>query len=94
MVSIIMPSYNGEKFIAKAIQSVIDQTYTDWELIVIDDCSSDGTRKVLEGFSDSRIKKHYNFSNQGIAYTRNRGLELAKGDYIALLDDDDVYDKD
>ena len=93
-VSVIMPAYNGEKFIGEAIQSIIDQTYQNWELIVIDDCSKDGTLDVIRQFDDQRIVLYQNDENKGIAFGTNLGIEKSTGDYIALLDDDDVAMKD
>lgn len=94
MVSVIMPAYNGEKFVHQAIESVIMQTYENWELIIIDDGSTDNTVKIIEQFEDKRIRFYKNNVNMGIAYSRNRALYLSKGAYIALLDDDDMYVKD
>ena len=93
LVSVIMPAYNAELYIEEAINSVISQTITDWELFVIDDCSTDEsvqTAKRLEN-NDSRITVIKNDVNMGVAKTRNRGIELAKGQYIAFLDSDDVW---
>lgn len=96
LVSVIMPAYNAEKYIAEAIQSVISQTYTNWELFVLDDCSTDGTAEIAEGFAnaDSRIHLLQNPQNMGVAKTRNRGFDIAKGEWIALLDSDDVWHVD
>lgn len=76
LVSVIMPAYNAEKYIAEAIQSVISQTYTNWELFVLDDCSTDGTAEIAEGFAnaDSRIHLLQNPQNMGVARTRNLSL--------------------
>lgn len=74
LVSIIMPSWNTERFIAETIQSVIDQTYTNWELIIVDDCSSDNTDEVVASFKDKRIKYLHNEKNSGAALTRNKAL--------------------
>ena len=67
LVSIIMPSWNTERFIAETIQSVLDQTYTNWELIIVDDCSSDNTDEVVASFKDERIKYLHNKKNSGAA---------------------------
>lgn len=93
LVSVIMPAYNAERFIVEAINSVINQTITDWELIVIDDCSSDETLEIIRTYSknDKRIQAVANDRNMGVARTRNRGLELACGKYVALLDSDDYW---
>lgn len=91
LVSIIMPSWNTERFIAEAIQSVLDQTYTNWELIIVDDCSSDNTDEVVASFKDERIKYLHNKKNSGAALTRNKALREAKGEWIAFLDSDDLW---
>lgn len=93
LVSIIMPAYNAEKFIEQAILSVQNQTVKDWELLVIDDCSTDSTIEIVEKIKsmDSRIKLLKNKENLGSAKTRNYGFELARGKYVALLDSDDYW---
>ena len=91
LVSIIMPSWNTERFIAETIQSVIDQTYTNWELIIVDDCSMDNTDEVVASFKDERIKYFHNERNSGAALTRNRAMREAKGELIAFLDSDDLW---
>lgn len=93
LVSVIMPAYNSEAFISEAIRSVMEQTYTNWELLVIDDASSDSTCKVIQKFSraDDRIHILRNDSNQGTHQTRNKGIEAASGDFIAFLDADDLW---
>lgn len=95
-VSVIMPAYNVEKYIGEAISSVRSQTYANWELIILDDCSTDHTAEVAERFVslDSRIRLLHNPQNMGVARTRNRGLDLAEGQWIALLDSDDVWHSD
>lgn len=94
LVSIIMPVYNGEKFIKYAIESVLSQTYENWEMIVIDDASTDNSMKVVKEYRDCRIHIYSNLYNRGIAYTRNYGLTLCQGEYISLLDDDDIISND
>lgn len=93
LVSVIMPAYNSEAFISEAIQSVIYQTYTNWELFVIDDASSDSTPQIIQEFSntDDRIHFFKNVSNKGTHEARNKGIEAAKGDFIAFLDADDQW---
>lgn len=91
MISIIMPSYNSEKYIKKSIESVIKQTYIFWELIIIDDCSSDNTINIISEFKDERIRLIQNTENSGAAISRNKGLKLAKGKYVAFLDSDDIW---
>ena len=93
LVSVIMPAYNTERFIAEAIDSVIRQTVTDWELIVINDSSDDATREIVKRYVKkyARIHLYENAQNLGVAKTRNRGLELCNGRYVALLDSDDYW---
>ena len=92
-VSVIMPAYNAERFIEEAIGSVIRQTVQDWELLVIDDGSTDATVAVVEKLArtDSRITLLRNEVNMGVAKTRNRGLDLCRGRFAALLDSDDIW---
>lgn len=89
-VSVIMPLYNAEKFVGKAIESVLEQTYKDFELIIINDGSTDNSWSIVQEYNDKRICLINNSENLGIAATRNRGIEIAKSEYIALLDDDDI----
>ena len=93
LVSIIIPAFNSEKFIARTIESVQEQTYTHWELIITDDSSSDKTVTIIREFQekDSRIKLYENTRNYGAAITRNRCLENATGRFIAFLDSDDLW---
>ena len=94
IVSVIMPSFNTGRFIKEAINSVINQTYTNWELIIVDDCSNDDTNEIINSFEDSRIKYLKNDTNMGAAICRNRALKEAKGKWIAFLDSDDLWKKD
>ena len=96
LCSVIMPTYNSEKYIEIAIRSVLAQTYGDIELIVVDDCSSDNTTYILEKLTClySRIKYFKLDKNSGCAYARNFGLEKSQGEYIAFLDSDDSWTKD
>lgn len=94
LVSVVMPAYNGEKYIGEAIESVLNQTYSNWELVIVEDCSTDGTLKVIRGYRDERIKLFCNTEHIGIAATTNRAIENSRGKYIALLDDDDVSEKE
>lgn len=89
-VSILMPVYNAEPYLPEAIQSMLNQTYTDFELIILDDCSTDNSPAVVQTFSDTRIKYHRNEVNFGLANNLNTGLKLAKGKYIARMDGDDI----
>lgn len=91
-VSIIIPCYNAEKYIAETIQSVMNQTYTNWEMIIINDGSTDNSVTILNQFlkEDNRIQL-INKSNSGVSDTRNKGLEIAQGDFVTFLDADDVW---
>lgn len=93
LVSIIMPAYNSEKYIENSIRSVLKQSYRNFELIIIDDCSSDHTLDIVSNFAeqDERIKFFSNPINLGVAKTRNFGVEIASGDWIAFLDSDDLW---
>lgn len=92
LVSVIMPSYNSEKYIYNSIKSVLGQTYKNLELIIVDDCSKDKTVDIIKSFGDERIRLFINEVNQGAALTRNKALREAKGKYIAFLDSDDIWD--
>lgn len=92
LVSVIMPSFNTARFIPESIKSVQSQSYKNWELIIIDDCSSDNTDDVIQPFlSDDRIRYLKNEKNNGAAVSRNRALREAKGKWIAFLDSDDLW---
>jgi teichuronic acid biosynthesis glycosyltransferase TuaG len=93
LVSIITPSYNSLRFLPQTVQSIISQTYTNWEWIIVDDFSTDGTIEYLENLSsgDSRIKPIFLEANQGAAYARNLAIQNASGKYIAFLDSDDLW---
>lgn len=93
LVSIIIPSYNASKYIKETIESVLNQTYQNWEMIIIDDDSNDTSRDIIEQYieKDKRIKPLYNEKNIGAAQSRNKGIELSKGEYIAFLDSDDLW---
>jgi glycosyltransferase involved in cell wall biosynthesis len=92
MVSIIMPAYNCEKYIHNAIRSVINQSFTDWELIVVDDGSTDNTPRVVQEFVDSRILFFRHEKNRGAGAARNTAIAKAHGEWGALLDADDMWD--
>lgn len=93
LVSIIMPSYNTANYISESINSVINQSYKNWELIIVDDCSTDNTDEVIKDFlKDSRIKYLKNKENSGAAISRNKALKIAKGEWIAFLDSDDLWE--
>lgn len=87
LVSVIMPSCNTGRFIEESIQSVINQTYKNWELLIVDDCSTDDTDEVVKRFNDNRIKYIKNEKNRGAAITRNRAIQEANGEWVAFLED-------
>ena len=93
-VSIVIPTYNHANFLVKALQSVLDQTYENWEAIVIDNHSTDETNKVIDKYNDPRIKYLKIFNNGVIAKSRNLGVKTAKAEWIAFLDSDDWWTKD
>ncbi len=89
-LSIIMPVYNAEAYLREAVESILAQSFTDFELIIVEDGSTDNSLDVINSFTDSRIQVLYNNGNQGIVYTRNRGMAAARGRYIAPFDADDI----
>jgi len=89
-VSVILPAYNCEKFIGKAIQSVLQQTLTDFELIIVNDGSTDNTESIILTFTDPRIVYQKNSENKGLIYSLNKAIEIADGKYIARMDADDI----
>ncbi|MFT8320304.1 MAG: glycosyltransferase family 2 protein [Bacillus sp. (in: firmicutes)] len=93
LVSIIMPSYNSRDSIQESIQSILEQTYENWELIIVDDCSTDGTQRLLQmlAMKEKRIQVFCEIENGGAAVARNKALLHAKGRYIAFLDSDDKW---
>ena len=93
LVSIITPVYNSEKYLGETIKSVQDQTYENWEHILVDDCSKDNSEAIIKTYQqkDSRIKYHRLQVNSGAGIARNKAIELAQGDFIAFLDGDDVW---
>ena len=90
LVSVILPVYNGEKFLKSAIDSILEQTYTNFELIIINDGSTDNSESIIRSYKDSRIKYVINDHNIKLIATLNKGIALAKGEYIARMDADDV----
>lgn len=96
LVSIITPTYNCGAFIAETMDSVLAQTYTDWEMIIVDDCSTDDTRSVVEAYQakDSRFIYYCLEQNSGAAVARTKAMELANGEYMAFLDSDDLWTPD
>ncbi len=93
-VSIVIPCYNGKDFIAETLQSVLNQTYTNFEIIIVDDGSTDSTKKIISNYlNDNRVNYCYQ-KNQGVSTARNYGLTLAKGKYVCFLDADDLIEPD
>lgn len=92
-VSIIIPNYNGQKFLEKCLQSIISQTYKDIEIIIVDDCSNDNSINIIQNFQtkDSRIKLIINTINQGVSKTRNIGIKASETEWITTLDSDDYF---
>ena len=89
-ISVIMPVFNAAPFVSAAIGSVLAQTCPDFELIIVDDASTDGSREIIAGFGDERIHKIWQEENLGAAYAKNTGLVVARGEFIAFLDADDI----
>lgn len=89
-VTILIPVYNGERYIAESIKSILDQTYKDFELLIINDGSTDKTNDIIKSFKDIRIRLIENPKNLGLILTRNKGLKESTGEYIAFLDSDDI----
>lgn len=96
LISIVIPAYNAEKYISYTLDSVLNQTYSDFEVIVIDDCSADKTYEIMEKYAelDDRIRIYKNEKNSGVSFTRNFGVSVSNGDYIAFLDSDDMWTPD
>ena len=93
-ISIIVPCFNCERYLSYSLDSILNQSFFDTEVIIIDDCSTDNTRNIINGYKDSRIIIMRNQYNSGPATTRNRGMKIAKGEYIAFCDGDDLWEKD
>lgn len=91
-MSVLLSNYNGDKHLDESISSVLSQTYKDFEFIIVDDASTDSSRKVIENYHDKRIKKYYAEKNRNIAYSLNLALSMASGEYIARIDSDDVWE--
>ncbi|MBI9043084.1 MAG: glycosyltransferase [Anaerolineaceae bacterium] len=90
LISVIMPVYNGEQFLGEAVESILRQTYQNFEFIIIDDCSSDNSLEIINGFKDKRITLIRNNKNFGVAISLNKGIDNSKGEFIARMDADDV----
>lgn len=95
-ISVVMPAYNGERTIGQAIDSVIAQTFEEWELLVVNDRSKDHTKEIILDYAgkDARIRYVENEKNLGVSLTRNKGVSLARGQWIAFLDSDDAWEKE
>lgn len=96
LVSVIMPTYNSGKYIEETIETVKNQTYKNWELIIVDDCSKDNTEEIVNKYinSDNRIKYYKFKTNQGAAKARTKAMEMANGNYMAFLDSDDLWNEE
>ena len=94
LVSIVLPTYNGEKYLSESIESVINQTYKNWELIIVNDCSTDGTLEIIKKYTekDERIKFITNEINSKLPQSLNNGFKLAKGNFYTWTSDDNYYD--
>lgn len=92
LVSIIMPNYNSEKYVEETIKSIISQTYENWELLFVDDCSTDKSVELVRSFGDERIRILQNEVNSGAAVSRNFALREARGKWMAFLDSDDIWE--
>lgn len=90
LISVLLPVYNAESTVAETIDSILCQTFSDFEFIIINDASTDHTEEIILSYKDPRIKYYKNSKNQGIVYTLNRGIDLANGKYIARMDADDI----
>lgn len=89
-VSVVMAVYNGQRFVREAIDSILSQTFSDFEFIIVDDASSDRTPRILDGYQDPRIILVHNPANSGPAISRNKAFGRARGDYVAIQDSDDI----
>jgi glycosyltransferase involved in cell wall biosynthesis len=89
-ITVLMPVYNADRFLAEAINSILNQTFTDFEFLIIDDCSTDNSVNIIKSYNDSRIRFYQNGTNLGISPTLNKGIELAATELIARMDSDDV----
>lgn len=94
MISIVIPSYNSEKYIAKTLESVLAQTYRDFEVLVMNDCSQDQTAEIVEAYAmrDSRLHLVNLSGNKGVSHARNKGVQMASGEWISFLDSDDLWE--
>ena len=90
LITVLMPVYNGEKYLQQAIESILKQTFTDFEFLIINDGSTDNSENIILSYDDSRIRYIKNEENLRLIRTLNKGIELAKGKYIARMDCDDI----
>lgn len=93
-VSVLLPNYNREQYLDESISSVLKQTFDDFELIIVDDASTDASRTIIDSYTDPRIRRHYSEKNRHIAYSLNVALSMAAGEYIARIDSDDIWEPD
>lgn len=89
-VSVLIPVYNGASFLKDTINSILNQSFTDFELILLNDASPDNSEEIIKTFTDSRIKYFHNEQNMGISASRNKLMDLAQGEYMVVMDDDDI----
>ena len=89
-ITVLMPVYNGEKYLREAIGSILNQTFNDFEFLIINDSSTDSTREIILSYDDTRIRLEDNEKNIGLTHSLNKGLRLAKGKYVARMDADDI----
>ncbi len=89
-VDVIIPVYNAEKYIGKTIDSILNQTYQNFNIVIVDDASDDESMNIVHSYNDSRIQVYKNDVNRGIAYSRNRAIDMCRNEYIAILDHDDI----
>ena len=94
IISIVVPVYNAEKFLRRTIENILQQTYEQWELLLVDDASTDGSAAIMKEYESEKIRCFYCEKNHGPAYARNVGLEHAKGRYLAYQDADDLWEAD
>lgn len=93
-ISVIMPVFNSERYVKETIDSILIQSYSDFEFIIVNDGSTDRTREIIESYNDKRIKLYNLETNKGVGYASNFAVQKAKGRYIARIDSDDVYHRD
>jgi glycosyltransferase involved in cell wall biosynthesis len=89
-ISILMPVYNVQDYVREAVESILNQTYTDFELLILDDCSTDKTANIISQFQDKRIRYHRNETNLGLSENLNGGIRMSKGEFLARMDGDDI----